>query len=323
MRRIVAAIALLALAGCGQQSSTSYPAEGKAADMRAIGGMTEQAAPEATANAPAPIVEAADKPAPPPPPPPPGEPPAPGTPPGGVMLAYAYTYGLEAPAQRVKPLMKKHEDECAKAGANLCQVLGSSTNANGENDINAELQIRAEPRWLAAFRAKLDGDAKGVGGELKSDSVTTEDLTRALVDTEARLRAARTLRDRLQNLLASRPGKLSDLLDVERELARVQGDIDSTESNLAVMRARVSMSVATLNYSSAGAPLTDRTFEPIKDALTNFTRIFAEVVGFMITAIAVIVPWVLLLWLVIWLLRGWAKRRRAMKAAKAAETAPT
>jgi hypothetical protein len=270
---------------------------------------------------PSPLVEAAD--APPAPPPPPGQPTAPGTPPGGVLLAYAYTFGLEAPAQQVQPLMRKHADECNKAGANLCQVLGSSTNSNGENYVNAELQIRAEPRWLATFKGKLEGDAKGVGGALKSDSVTTEDLTRAIVDTEARLRAKRTLRDRLQNLLASRPGKLSDLLDVERELANVQGEIDSTESNLAVMRTRVSMSVATLNYSSADAPLTDRTFEPIKQALTNFMRIFAEVIGFMITAIAVIVPWVLLLWLVVWLLRGWIRRRRAAKAAKAEASAPT
>ncbi|MES1203784.1 MAG: DUF4349 domain-containing protein [Pseudomonadota bacterium] len=318
MKRVIAAIAFLALAGCGQAGRDQSASTGVASVGDVRGLVSEEklmadkpaAEPEAIAGAPAP-------------PPPPGQPPAPGTPPGGVMLAYAYTFGLEAPAQSVKPLMKKHEDECAKAGANLCQVLGSSTNANGENDISAELQIRAEPRWLAAFRAKLDGDAKGAGGELKSDAVTTEDLTRQIVDTEARLRAAHTLRDRLQNLLASRPGKLSDLLDVERELARVQGDIDSTESNLAVMRARVSMSVATLNYTSAGAPLTDRTFEPIKEALTNFMRIVAEVVAFMIQAIAVILPWVLLLWLVIWLMRGWLKRRRAAKAAKASLTAPT
>jgi hypothetical protein len=313
MKRVFAAIAFLALAGCGPQASTSYPAQGAAEELAVMGG--ERAAAEAPA--PAPMVEAAaDKPA--PLPPPPGQPSAPGTPPGGVLLAYAYTFGLE-----VQPLMKKHAEECTRAGANLCQVLGSSTNSNGENYVNAELQIRAEPRWLAAFRGKLEGDARGVGGELKSESVTTEDLTRDIVDTEARLRAKRTLRDRLQNLLASRPGKLSDLLDVERELANVQGEIDSTESNLAVMRARVSMSVATLNYSSAGAPLTDRTFEPIKQALTNFTRIFAEVVGFMISAIAVILPWLLLLWLVVWLMRGWVRRRRAAKAAKAAVTAPT
>jgi hypothetical protein len=83
------------------------------------------------------------------------------------------------------------------------------------------------------------------------------------------------------------------------------------------------MSVATLNYSPAGAPLTDRTFEPIKQALTNFMRIVAEVIGFMIQAIAVILPWVLVLWLVIWLMRGWMKRRRAAKMAKATATTPT
>ncbi len=315
MKRVLAAFALLAMAGCGPsgrpQDSSEVAAQDMAGDTRGFVAEEKvaatQAAPAMTAPAPVP-----------PPPPPPGQPPVPGTPPGGVMLAYAYMYGLEAPAQRVTPLMKQHEDECAKAGANLCQVLGSSTNAYGENDIRGELQLRAEPRWLAAFRGKLEADAEGAGGELRSSAVTTEDLTRSITDTEARLRAARTLRDRLQALLASRPGKLSDLLDVERELARVQGDIDSTESNLAVMRARVAMSLATLSYTSAGAPLTDTTFEPIKEALTNFMRIVAEVIGFMIQAIAVILPWLAVIWLAAWLVRRWMRRRRAAKASAAA-----
>jgi len=136
-------------------------------------------------------------------------------------------------------------------------------------------------------------------------------LTRSIVDTEAQLRAQRTLRDRLQALLASRPGKLSDLLDVERELARVQGVIDSTQSNLAVMRARVDMSALTIDYASAGAPVTDRTFAPIREALVDFLRLAAEGVATMIKIAAVALPWVLLVWLIVWAFR--AMRRRARK----------
>ena len=75
-------------------------------------------------------------------------------------------------------------------------------------------------------------------------------VTRVIVDTEATLRAKRALRDRLQQLLATRPGSLADLLGVERELARVQGEIDSSEPNLASTRTRVAMSAVTIEYAS-------------------------------------------------------------------------
>jgi hypothetical protein len=236
------------------------------------------------------------------------------------MLAYAWAYGVEAPPQQVKPVMKGHEKACADAGPARCQVLGASTNAYGEYDIRARLELRAEPKWLADFRAHLEADEDKGGYEVKSSTVSTEDLTRAIVDTEARLRAQITLRDRLQALLASRPGKLQELLEVERELARVQGDIDSIQSNLAVMKQRVSMSLLTIDYQSSGAPVTDTTFEPIKDALTNFFRIVAQVVGFIIGLIAVLLVPGLLIAGIVWLiLHLMAKRREAREAASAAD----
>ena len=240
----------------------------------------------------------------------------PDAPPVATMLAYAYAYGLEVPPSAVAATMKAHQDACAAAGPALCQVLGASTNAYGEYDIRAHLQLRGEPRWLAQFRAHLDNDAQKAGGKITSSNVTTEDLTRQIVDTEATLRAESTLRDRLQKLLASRPGKLSELLDVERELARVQGEIDATQSNLAVMKTRVAMSVLDVDYTSAGAPVTDTTFEPIKKALVTFFRYIAEGIGLMITLIAVLAPWALVIGFVAWLILRLRRKRPAAPAAE-------
>jgi hypothetical protein len=307
-----ALLMIVALVSCGPRPEEAAPpmAEKSAvatdALMNGDARVTNEAAPPADAPAP---------------PPPPGQPSAPGVtaPLGAVMLAYAYQTGIEVPAKAVSATIKAHEDKCVKAGPALCQVLGSSTNSYGEDDVRAELQLRAEPRWLKTFRDDLASDAEKAGGKIKSTSVTSEDLTRDITDTEARLRAARTLRDRLQNLLASRPGKLSDLLDVERELARVQGDIDSTESNLAVMRARVSMSTLTLEYTSAGSAVTDRTFEPIVEALRNFMHIVSTVIGALIVILAGLLPLVPVGWGLWWLFKKWRNRKRKTEA----ETAPT
>jgi hypothetical protein len=323
MKHVLAAAMLLALAACGPSGNSGAPMEASKSEAYGGAGMARDAVTAAAPEAPA--AEAAadmDAPA---PVAPPGQPPGPnqpGTPPGAVLLAYAYAYGVEVPAKEVPATMKLHEKVCADAGPTVCQVLGAATNAYGEDDVRGSLNIRAEPKWLKTFRERLEVDAEKAGGKLTSSQVSSEDLTRAIVDTEANLRAQRTLRDRLQNLLASRPGKLGELLEVERELARVQGEVDSIESNLAVMRTRVSMSVLTIDYQSSGKPLTDTTFEPLGHAFQDFLRHVVEGFAWMITFVAVVLPWALLAWGVSFLWLRWRRKVRATKEAKQAAAPP-
>ena len=121
--------------------------------------------------------------------------------------------------------------------------------------------------------------------------------------------ALTALRDRLQELLRSRPGRLADLLEVERELARVQSEIDSIQSNLAVMRTRVAMSELTINYRSAPRPVGSDTFRPLRDALANFLGIVVGGFAAIITIIAGLIPVAVVVVPIVWLILRWRKRR--------------
>lgn len=226
-----------------------------------------------------------------------------------LYLAYSYAVGFEIPSQNLIGVMDAHIEACQAAGPRRCQLIGSNRSGDPESYLEGYVSLRGEPGWLQTFRAGMEAQADAAGGRIVSQTTNTEDLTRAIVDTEARLRAQTALRDRLQRLLESRPGRLSDLLDVERELARVQGEIDAVQSNLAVMRTRVSMSELNLSYRSAPRSVGSDTFEPLRDALANFVRI--AVMGFaaIITIIAALLPFVIVIWPIAWLLLRWRKRR--------------
>jgi hypothetical protein len=312
MRRLIAAAtavaALALLTGCSPAMNREAPVEATEAYAPAM----EEAKMAGDAAAPAAAPEA---------PPADGGPPVapgqPGTPLGMPMLAYEYSVGLELPSQQVTPVMKAHEKACRDAGPALCQVLNAATNSYGDDQVNANLQLRAEPRWLEKFREGLEGQAKAANGRIKASNVSAEDLTRQIVDTEANLRAQKTLRERLQELLRSRPGKLSDLLETERELARVQQQIDSAESLLSVMRARVSMSILNLGYETKPNPVTGGTFEPIADALNSFVGNVAYGIAGFITFISFLLPWLIVIVPGVWLIRRWLIARAAKRAAKA------
>lgn len=269
-RMLFASAAAFALAACSDQSQSRGEAAEASYDMAAQGGASR------AANAVAP--------APPPSEPRPNEPGAQ----GGVMLAYSYSVGITAPKQTIAPMIAAHEKKCADAGPVVCQVLGSSTNSWGEDQVSAYLNIRAEPKWLVEYRASLAGDAEGAGGEVSSNTVSTEDLTSYIIDTQARLDAKTALRDRIRRLLEEREGTLNDVLAAERALADVQGEIDSMTAQLEAAKARVAMSALSVSYQSDPETSTG-VFKPLGDAFSTFGRTLvaslADVVNFVARAI--------------------------------------
>jgi predicted anti-sigma-YlaC factor YlaD len=63
-------------------------------------------------------------------------------------------------------------------------------------------------------------------GQVVEDTQGSQDVTDQIVDLDARLVSARATEQRLTELLRTRTGKLSDVLEVERELTRVRLDIE-------------------------------------------------------------------------------------------------
>lgn len=229
------------------------------------------------------------------------------------MLAYTYRYALELPGAQVRPLLARHEQACAVAGPMVCQVMAADA-VDDDGEVSATLKLRAQPAWLARFRAGIEQDAGRAGGRVRASGTDTEDLTRDIVDTEAALRAQTTLRDRLLTLLATRTGKLEELLKVEQELARVQGEIDATQSALAVMRARVQTSALTIQYGAFDRAISGRAVEPLKKALSSIFGIVMLGLATIVTIAAFLTPVALIAVPVWWFVMRHKRKKPQPKA---------
>lgn len=229
----------------------------------------------------------------------------------GPLMAYIYRYELELPGDRAAGVMAAHEQSCVKAGPAICQVVSSNSDLIGRDALSAKLELRAAPSWVARFRAGVADEARAAGGKVTTASAAGEDLTLSLTDTEARLRAQTTLRDRLQQLLATRNGDLGELLKVEGELARVQGEIDAAQSTLAVLRTRVATSRLEIDYRSEGQLAGDGVLAPVEQALSGALGAFMATVGVLITILAIVAPIGLVVVPVVWLILRRRQRHRA------------
>jgi anti-sigma factor RsiW len=86
-------------------------------------------------------------------------------------------------------------------------------------------------------------------GRVENESQKGEDVTRQYVDLVARLANARNTEQRLAQMLAQRTGKLSDVLDVEREISRVRGEIEQMEAERRTTADLVAFATVRLNAS--------------------------------------------------------------------------
>lgn len=239
--------------------------------------------------------------------------------PAAPMLAYAYSYRLELPADKARGMLNTHQQTCEAAGPALCQVVASTSSAEGRDQARGRLEIRAQPAWLKRFRERLEGETAGAGGKVLESGLETEDLTRSMVDTEAALRAQTALQDRLERLLAERPGTLADALAIEQELARVRGTIDATRSSLEVMRGRVATSKLTIDYVSRGVAAPDDVASPLAGAFEGFLGNVLLVLAGLVTILSFLLPLGLVAAPVVWWL---LRRSRQAKAARAARPPP-
>jgi hypothetical protein len=148
-------------------------------------------------------------------------------------------------------------------------------------------------------------------GKVEVATVTAEDVGEEYTDVAARMANARRLETRLLGLLATRTGRLQDVLEVERELARVREQIERYAGRMQYLRQHVAVSSITIELHEPGTVIGGRPGAgTIGEAFLQAWRNLVWVVAFLIQALGAILPLALVAWGG-WVLWGWWRKRRA------------
>ena len=86
-------------------------------------------------------------------------------------------------------------------------------------------------------------------GTVEERSETSRDVTAEFVDIEARIRNKEREEQRLLELLGEAEGKLKEILEVERELSRVRGEIERAQGQMNVLKDQVDLATITIRAS--------------------------------------------------------------------------
>ncbi len=171
--------------------------------------------------------------------------------------------------------------------AHLGGYVASSSLSGGRD------QVRSATLELKIPAAKYDQATIGLNGigKLESINTTAEDVGEEYVDVSARVANGHRLEERLVNLLATRTGKLEDVLAVERELARVREEIERYDGRMRFLRTRAAMSTLSVTVHEP-IPILGRIpgENPVAVAFRQAWRNFVMLTAGFIASLGVLIP---------------------------------
>jgi Domain of unknown function (DUF4349) len=196
-----------------------------------------------------------------------------------------------------------------------CEVLTSSvTNETAMLSPSGSIAARVAPQDLEKF---LDFVAQQ--GKIAQHSTESEDKTAAVIDVEAKLKNQAEFRDSLRKMLTKSGVSVADLLQIQEKLAEAQAELDSEATQRKVLANETEKVYVEIAFLSEQRAVRRGTFASVGEALRDFGSVLGDSFAALITAVAAILPWLIVvipgLWFLIRAIRRVRERRRASKAA--------
>lgn len=208
-------------------------------------------------------------------------------------------------------------DKIVRAHQGYAATMTINNEKGSPQSLEAELHIPA---------AKSDAalaDLKTLG-RVEQEQQGAEEVTAQVVDLDARLKNARETETRLQDILSTRTGKVSDVLDVEKEMSDVRENIERMEVEQKALTNRIVYSTITLDLHeeykasldndspSVGHRIRNAVVEGFRAAAEGLLSVFTFL---LFAAPSLLITFVVLFWPVRWAIR------RARKSSSAAALA--
>ena len=158
-------------------------------------------------------------------------------------------------------------------------VAGSSRSTYGMQDV-AEITIRVPKEKFHVAVQEVESY-----GKILDERTTSEDVTQQYIDLKARLENLQRQEKRLHEIL-DMAKTVEELLNVEREIERVRGEVDSLQGQINYLERSVAMSVITVSLREPPPPFTPPGMDWGETFQIALTGLFTVVRGLIILAVS-------------------------------------
>lgn len=156
------------------------------------------------------------------------------------------TIAMSVTVENVDDASARLRTAVEKAGG----FVADSRTGGAEGQVSAQLELR-----VPAQNARSLHTTASELGSVTSSTEKVEDVTEQRADLDARLRNARTQEKRLLELMSSLPSSIHDIVEAEKELARVRENVERLEAQELGMKSKTDLATVhvTLTTKSVAA----------------------------------------------------------------------
>jgi hypothetical protein len=233
-------------------------------------------------------------------------------------VAFAYNYGFRMPDAAISAAQEAHAAACEKLGLAKCRITGMTYELDDRDRVEGSLELAIDPLLARGFGRDAIAIVEKQDGKLRYARITGEDQNPVL-DAAARREQAAT----------------KSIAELEADLAKAKTDSERANLREQIRMARAAAEQARDASVSSEAKLerTPMTFvyrggaasrgfageNPVTEAWYLFVDSLATLVGFVLKALAVALPWLVLALLGVILfrsrpgkaVRGWLRGRQS------------
>jgi len=158
-----------------------------------------------------------------------------------------------------------------------------SNDASGKdyNSTFRNLTIRIPNQYFDVFIADISQGVK----HFDTKEISQQDVTEEYVDIESRMKSKKKLEERYLQLL-SKANKVSEMLEIEKQLAEIREEIEAKEGQLKYMQNRVALSTISIemytnNPSESGATVSygGKIWNSIKSGFNELSNFVLSIIS--------------------------------------------
>jgi hypothetical protein len=142
------------------------------------------------------------------------------------------TSDLKTTGQNIYASVKKHNAQ-----------IESDSESNSDYSLSRNITVRIPSQSFDSFIADISKEV----AFFDVKEISSQDVTEEYIDLEARIKAKKVLEARYLELL-KRAGKVSEMLEIEKELSVIREEIEANEGKLRYMQSRVSLSTVNIEF---------------------------------------------------------------------------
>lgn len=227
------------------------------------------------------------------------------------QLAYSYKLTYLLPGDKVAEVQEGHRAMCEAMGPSRCQLISLQRGTGEDVHSQASMQLRVASGEARGFTDSMGKTVTAAGGRNTESNIGTEEVSKQIVDTRARIKQRELLVARLTEILRTRKGTTAELIEAERSVTAAQEELEQSRAWLQELSGRVAMANFEISYGSIAASADAGSVSgQLSDATLGSATSFLIIAKVLLTIAIYLAPWILLIVLGVWGVR--ALRRRGV-----------